>query len=282
MLMFAHTHTNTQPPSKPSSTTSSLSELRGKRPSSVVVTEDPADLNKIAHELSQPDSDNGSWDSPQLETKSVIGRTRTAPTMRDAHPMYHSNRSNTSSPTERTKTDSYTSSSGKNLAVRTRSSSIEKSNRPNSARAFYPGGKQKAALQSNQKESDSHVSDLPRPHSVTNLELESDLSGTASGSSSIIRRKNSGGGRASAPSSGRSTPVHRRTGSLGGGVRGRDSIDGGVVSTPASKVGSGLPPRTPYRYEQCVCVCVCLFCLEVCACVCLCTIPFKYIRVHII
>ena len=44
--------------------------------------------------------------------------------------------------------------------------------------------------------------------------------------------------------SGRSTPVHRTSLGSGGG---REGTDGGVASTQRG-AGSGLPPRTPYRY----------------------------------
>ncbi len=72
---------------------------------------------------------------------------------------------------------------------------------------------------------DSHKYELNKKKSVTNLDS---IDGGG------------GSGRAT-PTGGRGTPIGRKKGP-------RDSLDSSTVSSTTGKVGSGLPPRTPYRW----------------------------------
>lgn len=257
-----------------SRTRRSSGEQRGKRPSSVVITENAADLNAIAQELSQGDPDGSS----QLEVKSVISGGRGGGRMRPASAKtlstlaLNTRRSHSSigysrstyqqrsdTPDQQNTTTSSSSASTSNSSTVTPSTTkskylsagsgrgSDKPNRPTSARDYYQHGRRDG--------SDSHsvtnineVSDsllegqMERAHSVSNF----GNTGEVSGAVGHVRRQSSGGsGRGSAPSSGRSTPVHRSA--SGNRLLGKDAPDGGVVSS-TSKVSAGLPPRTPYRW----------------------------------
>ena len=237
----------------------SSGEQRGKRPSSVVITENPADLNAIAQELSQGDPD-----SSQLEVKTVSGgRVRpvsaktlsaSAQNTRRSHSSigYSRNatyqRSDTPDQQNTTSSPSATPSSTKSKFL---STGADRSNRPTSARDYYQRGRKDANeshTANNEEGLDSLLEgQMERAHSVSNFSSNTgEVSGGTSSSTNAsghVRRQSSGGGRSSAPSSGRSTPVHR---SASGNRLAKDVPDGGVVSS-TSKVSAGLPPRTPYR-----------------------------------
>ena len=241
-------------------------EVRGKRPSSVVMADSAADLNAIAHELSQGDTNS------QLETKSIVGRTRpssakTLPSssgyMRRSHSsLGYSKRSDTPDHSEEqqkqpTTMTTMTSSSSavssstgaggttssarpKHLSAGNRSSNGDKSRRPTSARDYYHH--QQHSRKESGNETQTNISDstlethLERPHSVTNI--SDHIDGPVS--TSARTRKQSGGGLSSAPSSGRSTPTHRTLSGtkIGSGGGGKDMPDGGVVSS-TSKASTG-------------------------------------------
>ena len=262
-----HGNENSSSPTQ-SRTRRSSGEQRGKRPSSVVITENPADLNAIAQELSQGDAD-----SSQLEVKTVSGgRMRPASAKTLSSSALNTRRSHSSigysrntyqrsdtpdqqnTMTSSTSNSSATPSTTKSKYLSTgggRASGTDKPNRPTSARDYYQHGRRDASESHNDEVSDSLLEgQMERAHSVSNFSGNAgDISGgTASTSASgHVRRQSSGGGRSSAPSSGRSTPVHR---SASGNRLGKDVTDGGMVSS-TSKVSAGLPPRTPYR---CVCI----------------------------
>lgn len=231
----------------------SSGELRGKRPSSIVIADGAADLNTIAQELSQGDTD-------QLEMKSVAGRMRPSSARTLTVSSINTGRSHSSIGYSKTtvfqeRSDTPEQGAGpsggsvggaspstksKLLSVTGRSGNTDKQNRPTSARDYYHHSR---------KGSDMKVSnldmnlDMPleRSHSEANFDTDGDVIGNLR---THTRRQSSGGsGRSSAPSSGRSTPVHR---SLSGPRSGKDVPDGGVVSS-LNKAGAGLPPRTPYR-----------------------------------
>ena len=243
---------------------SSSGDLRGKRPSSVVLADGAADLNTIAQELSQ-------GDASQPEIKSVTGRTRPSSAKNLSLSTANSKRSHSSigysktsyqgseTPEQRRSppaTASPSSSKSKYLSARGRSGSIEKQNRPTSAQNYYRHGRNNSLggneLQSTMVVDTNLETHLERSHSAANFESSDDVT-----ANTPVRPQRKSSGRGSAPSSGRSTPVHR---SMSATKLGKDAIDGGVVSS-VSKPGAGLPPRTPY--SRCVCLCVC-----VCVCVC--------------
>ena len=247
-----------------SRTRRSSGEQRGKRPSSVVITENPADLNAIAQELSQGDAD-----SSQLEVKTISGgRMRPASAKTLSASALNTRRSHSSigysrSTYQRSDTPDQqnTSTSNSNTTPSTikskylstgggRASGMDKPNRPTSARDYYQHGRRDASEShtvNNDEVSDSLLEgQMERAHSVSNFGGNAgDVSGgtVSTSASGHVRRQSSGGGRSSAPSSGRSTPVHR---SVSGNRLGKDVPDGGVISS-TSKVSAGLPPRTPYR-----------------------------------
>lgn len=71
------------------------------------------------------------------------------------------------------------------------------------------------------------------------IESQSSRPGSATACYQVRRGSGTKGDKpGSNPSSGRSTPVNR------GSVGGKEGTDGGVLS---SRIGTGLPPRTPYR-----------------------------------
>ena len=265
-----------------SRTRRSSGEQRGKRPSSVVITENAADLNAIAQELSQGDPGDG---SSQLEVKTIIsgarGGGRTRPTSaktlstsalntRRSHSSIgysrstYQQRSDTPDQQNTMTTSSSSSASTSNSSTVTPSTTkskylstgsgrgADKPNRPTSARDYYQHGRRDMSESHNVTNIDE-VSDsllegqMERAHSVSNFGSNTgDVTGAVSTSAAgHVRRQSSGGsGRGSAPSSGRSTPVHRSA--SGNRLLGKDTPDGGVVSS-TSKVSAGLPPRTPYR-----------------------------------
>lgn len=250
-----------------SRTRHSSGEQRGKRPSSVVITENPADLNAIAQELSQGDPDG------MLEVKTISGgRMRPASAKTLSASVLNTRRSHSSIGYSRnthqrsdtpdqlnTMTSSTPNSSASSTPSTTKSKylstgggrglGVDKPNRPTSARDYYQHGRrdmsESHSVANNDKTSDSLLEgQMERAHSVSNFGSNAgDVSTVLTSASGHVRRQSSGGGRSSAPSSGRSTPVHR---SASGNKLGKDSPDGGVISS-TSRVSAGLPPRTPYR-----------------------------------
>ena len=228
----------------------SSGEPRGKRPSSEVIMESAAaDLNAIAQELSQ-------GDAGQPEVKTVAGRSRPP----SGKSLASSKRSNSAIGFNKTytprcdtpdqqapPTSSSSSAAGSGGTAKTKFLSSgaggggSKSNRPTSAREYYQHRRTDSLGGGGSLEPPNLETHLERSHSEARFDVQG--SNAAHG---IIQRKSSGGsGRSSAPSSGRSTPVHRSTSST---RLGKDATDGGVVSTAAGKIGAGLPPRTPYKY----------------------------------
>ena len=240
----------------------SSGEQRGKRPSSVVISENAGDLNALAQELSQGDAD---CSQPEVKTLTVGGRTRPTSSKTLAGSALNTRRSHSSIGYSRTphlrsetpdqqNTMTSSSSAVSSSATTTNSamtkskyltsvSRIEKQNRPTSARDYYQRGRKDI--------SESHTADgdevpdsllegqMERAHSVSNFGRNTSDGTNVSGH---VRQQSSGGGRGSAPSSGRSTPILR---SVSGNRLGKDTPDGGVVSS-TSKAGAGLPPRTPH------------------------------------
>ena len=233
-------------------------EQRGKRPSSLVVAENAADLNAIAQELSQGDAD-----SSQLEVKSIArGRTRPASAKTLSTAALNTRRSHSSigytsktyqrsdTPDQQNTTSAVSSSAAPSTTKsKFLSAGIDKTNRPTSARDYYQHGRKDGrnshAAANNEISESLLEGQLERAHSVATFGGNSNdiAGGTSTNALGHVSRQSSGGGRSSAPSSGRSTPVYR---SMSGNRLGKDVPDGGVVSS-TSKASAGLPPRTPYR-----------------------------------
>ena len=233
----------------------SSGELRGKRPSSIVIADGAADLNTIAQELSQGDAD-------QPEVKSVAGRMRPSSAKTLATSSVNTGRSHSSIGYSKTTTfqgrsdtpeqgagpsgggvgGTSPSTRSKLLSVAGRSGNIDKQNRPTSARDYYHHSRKGSDMQVSNLDMNLDTP-LERSHSEANFDTDGgDVIGNLR--THVRRQSGGGGGRSSAPSSGRSTPVYR---SLSGTRSGKDVPDGGVVSSP-NKAGAGLPPRTPYRF----------------------------------
>lgn len=231
---------------------SSSGDVRGKRPSSVVIADGTADLNTIAQELSQ-------GDVSQPEVKSVAGRMRPSSAKKLSASSVNSRRSHSSigyskttyhgmetperrqsPPSSSAMTSSPSTGRSKHLSAVGRVGSIDKQNRPMSARDCYQHGRKNSLGGGGELQINANMEgQLERSHSAANFGTD-DVLGSAH---AHLQRKSSGGGRSSAPSSGRSTPIHR---SVSATRLGKDATDGGVVSV-AGKAGAGLPPRTPYR-----------------------------------
>ncbi len=233
---------------------------KGKRPSSVIVTDNTADLNKLAQEIagsfvmsetSEPEMKSVSRVSS--ETSQVRRRSGTftrIPTVRGVKSP--TDRGSSSSPTEKDP-KSYeqpTVSSRAKLLHGRRSLDQDSSQRPNSARAYY-SYQQTPPHETTQATARGEEETLRSQPSAEKLPADETDFGVRAAVAAVSKRT-----RSSTPSSsGRGSPVPKEDKvSLKQGSRTSPTGEGGsgsgqVPMVTVSRV-TGLPPRTPYRVAR--------------------------------